>query len=467
MDHHARGRDPTAYQPVYCSMNSNNCAQNGGLLLLVAISACWAGAACESGGVHAGIEIDGEDCVSCHRNAYEAATAPLHVSELPIACGDCHAEDHWSPARGSDHADYFPLRDAHAEEGCGGCHEAGFDSGQTPTACVDCHQRDYDHAARPPHDDLPTDCGSCHNEAAFSPATEFEHSWPLQGQHALAACAGCHTGDPPAYAGTSTACLDCHADDRARAGASHDSYPDDCASCHTPEDWKGMPGGPGFAHPWPLEGAHGTAQCTSCHLGDPPVYAGTSRMCLDCHADDRARAGASHDSYPDDCASCHSPTDWDAMPGGPGFVHPWPLDGAHSTAACTGCHLGDPPVYAGTSRACVDCHQDDYDRSPYPGHDAFPTQCISCHSTSGWTPASGGHPQNRFSITGRHNYPCGDCHDAQLGSNGAGNADCVGCHDQNRHSRANMDGKHSEVRNYPAGAAPPNFCLDCHPDGSN
>jgi hypothetical protein len=28
-----------------------------------------------------------------------------------------------------------------------------------------------------------------------------------------------------------------------------------------------------------------------------------------------------------------------------------------------------------------------------------------------------------------------------------------------------MDAKHREERDYPSGAAPPNFCLDCHKDG--
>jgi nitrate/TMAO reductase-like tetraheme cytochrome c subunit len=44
------------------------------------------------------------------------------------------------------------------------------------------------------------------------------------------------------------------------------------------------------------------------------------------------------------------------------------------------------------------------------------------------------------------------------------NTDCVGCHD-GEHTRAEMDAKHREERDYPSGDAPPNFCLDCHKDG--
>jgi hypothetical protein len=49
---------------------------------------------------------------------------------------------------------------------------------------------------------------------------------------------------------------------------------------------------------------------------------------------------------------------------------------------------------------------------------------------------------------------------------GGENADCVGCHN-GEHTRAKMDPKHHEVRDYPTGAAPPSFCLDCHPDGGD
>ena len=118
-----------------------------------------------------------------------------------------------------------------------------------------------------------------------------------------------------------------------------------------------------------------------------------------------------------------------------------------------------------TPTACVGCHQADYDGSPYPGHDGFPTTCNDCHGTSAWTPASGGtHPESAFPITsGNHkNIACLDCHDTSLGPMGKDNTDCVQCH-----SRAEYDPKHREVSRYPTGDAPPNFCLDCHPRGNN
>jgi hypothetical protein len=115
----------------------------------------------------------------------------------------------------------------------------------------------------------------------------------------------------------------------------------------------------------------------------------------------------------------------------------------------------------------VGCHQADFDASPFPGHSEFPTTCADCHTTSGWVPASGGnHPQDRFSITGDHAFACNECHNPSLGPNGAGNADCVGCH-LGEHSLARMDAEHQgEVNGYPLGAnRAPNFCLECHADG--
>ena len=160
------------------------------------------------------------------------------------------------------------------------------------------------------------------------------------------------------------------------------------------------------------------------------------------------------------------------MPAISTFDHPWPLEGAHAQAACASCHLGNPPVYAGTPTSCVGCHRSDYDLSPYPGHSNFPTTCADCHTTSAWTPASGGsHPESAFPIkSGAHARYATDrasCHDAALGSPvGGQNADYVGCHD-GEHTRAEMDPKHNCVTAYPSGAAPPNFCLACHEDGQN
>jgi hypothetical protein len=190
-------------------------------------------------------------------------------------------------------------------------------------------------------------------------------------------------------------------------------------------------------------------------------------VCVGCHQTDYDNSPfEGHPAFPTSCEGCHTSDKWvPAL-----FDHDWPLEGAHAQAMCSSCHLGDPPVYAGTLDACVDCHQAEYDSSPFPDHEVFPTTCQDCHTTAGWKPATGGnHPENEFPITnGAHSdyrNDCASCHNPALGSRAGGeDTDCVGCHDGD-HTRAKMDPKHSEEQDYPSGAAPPNFCLDCHADG--
>ncbi len=189
--------------------------------------------------------------------------------------------------------------------------------------------------------------------------------------------------------------------------------------------------------------------------------------CASCHLDEyeATQAPVHAGAFPVTCGDCHEETTWRPARA---IKHEWPLVGAHQHAPCAGCHVGDPPLYQGTSQLCVDCHLADFESSPFPGHSAFPKTCEQCHTPAGWTPASGGnHPEARFPIeTGPHKVVrCLDCHNDSLGPTGKANADCVGCH-TGEHSRSKMDAEHHEVSGYPAGAAPPNFCLDCHPSGT-
>jgi hypothetical protein len=403
----------------------------------------------------------GEDCATCHQGDFQRATQPLHVGVLSQNCADCHSNTSWKPARGSNHS--WPLEGAHAAAACTACHqgEPAVYTG-TPGECVSCHAGQRDAVVMPSHTDFSDDCGSCHASDAWRPAA-FEHSWPLEGAHASAACSSCHSGEPPLYDGTATDCVSCHQDDRGRVTQpSHEGFSSNCGTCHGNASWSParFPN-----HEWPLEGAHADAACVNCH-GDPPAYDGTPTTCSSCHQQELASVtDPSHAGFSDDCSSCHGTTAWS----GAAFAHTsFPLTGVHRTSECSACHTGTPAQFAGTPSACVDCHRQDYDSSPFPGHTGFATTCQDCHTTSGWRPASGGnHPQNRFSITGRHNYPCNDCHNASLGPNGAGNTDCVGCHD-GEHTLARMDAEHrGEVGNYPTGAnRAPNFCLQCHADGN-
>lgn len=166
------------------------------------------------------------------------------------------------------------------------------------------------------------------------------------------------------------------------------------------------------------------------------------------------------------CQNCHLEDSW--VPAVP-VAHDWfRIDGAHLLITCAACHVGEPAVYAGTPTQCVGCHQEQFDNAEHEGHQTFPTTCQDCHTTTAWEPAlEGAHPNDRFRIDGGdHQYRCLDCHDPDLGSSAMGqNCDCVGCH-EGEHTRDQMDGEHGDVDGYPRGPAPPNFCVDCHPDGN-
>ena len=328
--------------------------------------------------------------------------------------------------------------------------------------CGVCHQSEFQSATQPLHAGvISDDCAQCHSNLRWSPARGSNHSFALTGAHELTPCNQCHLGSPPIYEGTPTECVDCHGAERDRVTEpSHADFSNDCLSCHQLDAWQPA----ALDHEWPLEGAHARAGCGDCHQGDPPRYEGTPEACVDCHQSDRAPVvDPPHDGFSDDCSSCHGTASWD----GADFDHErvFPLRGAHQLADCADCHQGAPAVFAGTARQCVGCHQADYDASTFAGHDAFPSTCADCHSETAWTPASGGHPENLFSTRGDHSYACNECHNPSLGPNGAGNADCVGCH-EGEHTLARMDNEHDEVRDYPRGQnVAPNFCLQCHPGG--
>lgn len=191
-----------------------------------------------------------------------------------------------------------------------------------------------------------------------------------------------------------------------------------------------------------------------------------ARDCVVCHEPEyEATRNPPHPGlFPRECVQCHGTDAWS-----PAVLveHPWwPIENRHAELLCTDCHTVGFTAEE-TPDECVGCHLDDYESRPFPGHDAFPTNCLDCHTTAGWTPAVGGHPEAAFPIErGDHRgIDCNDCHDASLGPYTDGlNADCVGCH-TGEHDRSRMDDKHDDVRGYPGDDRLPSFCLDCHPAG--
>jgi hypothetical protein len=104
--------------------------------------------------------------------------------------------------------------------------------------------------------------------------------------------------------------------------------------------------------------------------------------CASCHMAEFQSAHGHVGKRPTKCAVCHTSDAWHPRKV---LDHRWPLTGAHAKANCFDCHKGDPAVFEGTPKACVGCHQADYDKAP--GHAGRrPTTCQDCHGTTAWKP---------------------------------------------------------------------------------
>jgi hypothetical protein len=189
-------------------------------------------------------------------------------------------------------------------------------------------------------------------------------------------------------------------------------------------------------------------------------YALTSAntACYSCHqADFTGTTNPAHVAagFPTDCTICHTTASW----AGATFNHnntPFPLTGAHTTVACTSCHINN--VFAGTPTDCYSCHKADYLGTTNPNHQAAPTifttSCATCHTTTAWTGATFNHtwfPINHGNAQGM----CTTCH--------TNPSDytvfvCTNCHTQ-----AQTNSNHSGVKGYVYNSI---NCYQCHPNGN-
>jgi hypothetical protein len=113
-----------------------------------------------------------------------------------------------------------------------------------------------------------------------------------------------------------------------------------------------------------------SASCAGCHLQE---YQATTHPL---HAGVR----------PTTCGVCHDEAGW--HPARSALVHSFPLEGAHAKAACFDCHRGPAPTFEGTTKQCFDCHQKEqaFANAQIEAHSTFPSQCETCHTTTGWKP---------------------------------------------------------------------------------
>lgn len=352
--------------------------------------------------IHPVFKRTSTDCASCHGD--------LHRGQMGKNCEKCHTVSGWLTAvqQTLQHADRFPLLDAHATTQCDSCHK-GAATGQfqgLSTDCITCHQADFTKAQLPPHTAaaFSQDCTTCHSMNSWRGA-KFDHAavahFPLTGVHATLDCQSCHVNGK--FAGTPAACVNCHLDAyKGTTNPNHTAanFSTDCSVCHNTSTWAGAT----LDHSktkFPLTGGHKPLQCNQCHTGGS--FASTPANCDACHmANYKRTTNPNHvkDSFPLDCSLCHDTTSW----AGAAFDHSktkFPLTGAHTALRCAQCHNGGP--FSATPTNCDGCYLANFKKTNNPNHVAagFPLDCSVCHTTATWAGASFDHSKTRFPLTGR------------------------------------------------------------------
>ena len=186
----------------------------------------------------------------------------------------------------------------------------------------------------------------------------------------------------------------------------------DCSTCHASSSWTPAKVTSAFKHPasFPLQGAHGSTTCRSCHV--KLDFSGTSGSCASCHEDPHlAELGA-------DCSRCHNTSsfiDRSAMLRSHQVTR-FPLAGAHRMADCESCHIPAAQGqrrFTGRPTDCVGCHQQQRLATKEPDHVAagFSNDCGSCHTPTYWNRAAFDHSGTSFPLTGGHRgVACSACH---------------------------------------------------------
>ncbi len=372
-------------------------------------------------------------CANCHLKDMQAATQPNHVAAgFPQDCSLCHSTLNWTSATFDHNSTKFPLTGKHVAVACATCH-VNNQFATLSASCVNCHLRDMQAAANPNHvaAGFSQDCSLCHSTIDWSGAT-FNHSatrFPLTGKHNTVACATCHVNNQ--FATLSTNCVDCHLKDmQGTTNPSHVAagFPQDCSLCHSTVDWNGAKFDHTTQTKFPLNGAHASVSCATCHVNNQ--FATLSTACMGCHTKDwQATNDPNHAAagFPQDCQLCHSAVNW----AGAKFDHTsqtkFPLTGKHATVTCSTCHTGNQ--FASLSTACMGCHTKDWQATSNPNHTAagFPQDCQVCHSTTDWSGAVFNHNATKFPLNGAHtSVACATCH--VNGQFAALSSACMSCH---------------------------------------
>lgn len=316
-----------------------------------------------------------------------------------------------------------------------------------------------------PHgDDFKMNCDDCHTTDSWQVnpySINFSHDttrMPLTGQHREIGCRMCH--ESLVFKDADPSCVACHTD------LHENTVGKDCERCHSTVNW--IVTNIIDIHRttrFPLLGAHAITDCQQCHQSASLLrFEPLGIECYDCHIADYASTTSPNHiqaSYSKECTECHKTNGYSWS--GAGINHDFfPLKEGHDIADCMSCHTDGN--FGNTSRACISCHQTDYNATSNPPHQSsgFPQECEQCHTLiPGWRPASFSIHDQYFPIySGEHNgewSACSDCHSNQGSFN---QFSCIDCHE---HNQSDMNEEHEGVSGYSYNSL---ACYGCHPTGS-
>ena len=241
---------------------------------------------CHAGAQYTGLALT---CIGCHK------TDDVHKGSFGANCADCHKTGNWAAATFNHDKTKFPLRGAHRQVACKGCHSDEPTKDHLPLTCIGCHQKDDVHKGS-----FGTDCAKCHNEANWKQASNFDHDktrFPLIGRHKAVGCSDCHKSSD--FKAAPMQCQSCHQDTfhQRRLGP-------DCASCHSPRAWLQWHFDHSLQTHFPLTGAHIKVECHACHSQPVSAKPILDAACITCHRKDDVHRG----SFGPNCQQCHSTT---------------------------------------------------------------------------------------------------------------------------------------------------------------
>ncbi|NUN69740.1 MAG: cytochrome C [Bacteroidetes bacterium] len=268
-------------------------------------------------------------------------------------------------------------------------------------------------------------CGVLH--AQISPGELSEAHKDLEG---IGNCTQCHTMGKTL---SNENCLNCHTEIRDRQNANKGFHAPlrskQCVECHKEHHGRNFRivrfSKESFDHAltgYRLEGKHAAAACEQCHTReritakDIAVFPdarkqrtmlGLGTACLSCHKDEH------RGQFNRECTQCHTMNGWKPASK---FSHAsarFPLEGAHATAACSGCHTrgSEPNAPVKFARlefaSCRSCHAD-----PHKGK--FTQECAQCHTPRSWHSVKTSlfdHAATQFPLAGKHAVlRCEQCH---------------------------------------------------------